>query len=243
MSFQRWPILRSVWRCSSVIPWKRSAMSRAPPRTTTAASGRLAPAKARVADTVVFRRVRGASARFSPLPSELAAEANVARGTLYRYVDSMDELFDKVVASFSADLHQRVADSFEAIEDPATRLATGVRMWIRYAQENPEMGRFAVRFGQTAETLRAVLTGPTMDDLENGFRSGRFPVDEALAPNVAALIIGTTISAMWMVLEGHQTWREAGTSTSELVLRALGIEAKEAHRIATEPLPALQPFA
>ena len=151
----------------------------------------------------------------------------------------MDELFDKVVASFSADLHQRVADSFEAIEDPATRLATGVRMWIRYAQENPEMGRFAVRFGQTAETLRAVLTGPTMDDLENGFRSGRFPVDEALAPNVAALIIGTTISAMWMVLDGRQAWREAGSATAELLLRALGIDPAEARDISRTPLPDL----
>lgn len=171
--------------------------------------------------------------------SELATEANVARGTLYRYVDSTEELFDKVVASFSADLHQRVADSFEAIEDPATRLATGVRMWIRYAQENPEMGRFAVRFGQTAETLRAVLTGPTMDDLENGFRSGRFPVDEALAPNVAALIIGTTISAMWMVLDGRQAWREAGSATAELLLRALGIDPAEARDISRTPLPDL----
>ena len=44
---------------------------------------------------------------------------------------------------------------------------------------------------------------------------------------------------MWMVLEGHQTWREAGSSTAELVLRALGIDAEEAHRIATDPLPVL----
>ncbi len=171
--------------------------------------------------------------------SELAAEANVARGTLYRYVDSMDELFDKVVANFSADLHRRVAASFEALDDPATRLATGVRMWIRYAHEHPEMGRFAVRFGQTAESLRAVLTGPTMRDLENGFRTGRFPVDEALAPNVAALIIGTTISAMWMVLDGRQTWREAGSATAELLLRALGIDPAEARDISRIELPDL----
>ncbi|WP_327117697.1 hypothetical protein OHB12_08295 [Nocardia sp. NBC_01730] len=26
------------------------------------------------------------------------------------------------------------------------------------------------------------------------------------------MLIGTVISAMWMVLEGHQTWREAGAA-------------------------------
>jgi len=173
--------------------------------------------------------------------SELAAEADVARGTLYRYVDSMETLFDRVVAHFSAELHQRVSDSFDSIEDPAARLATGVRMWIRYAHENPGMGRFAVRYGQTAETLRSVLAGPTMRDLETGFARGRFMCDASMVSSIAALIIGATISAMWMVLEGHQTWREAGAATAELLLRALGVEPAEAHEISRIPLPDLRP--
>jgi hypothetical protein len=44
---------------------------------------------------------------------------------------------------------------------------------------------------------------------------------------------------MWMVIEGHQTWREAGSSTAELLLRALGIEAAEAQEICTTELPRL----
>ena len=51
--------------------------------------------------------------------SELAQAANVARGTLYRNIGSMSDLFDRVVAEFSADLHQRVSASFVGIEDPA----------------------------------------------------------------------------------------------------------------------------
>ena len=45
---------------------------------------------------------------------------------------------------------------------------------------------------------------------------------------------------MWMVLEGHQTWREAGSATAELLLRALGIEPAEAHDI-SRSLPDLRP--
>ena len=47
--------------------------------------------------------------------SELAQEANVARGTLYRNVGSMDDLFDRVVGEITADLHRRVSASFGAI--------------------------------------------------------------------------------------------------------------------------------
>ena len=79
--------------------------------------------------------------------SELAQEANVARGTLYRNVGSMDDLFDRVVGEITADLHRRVSASFATIDDSAARLATGIRMWIRYAHENPQLGRFAVKFG------------------------------------------------------------------------------------------------
>jgi len=78
--------------------------------------------------------------------SELAQEANVARGTLYRNVGSVEYLFDRIVAEFSGDLHRRVAATFAGIDDPAARLAIGVRLWVRYAHEDPTMGRLAVRF-------------------------------------------------------------------------------------------------
>ena len=38
--------------------------------------------------------------------SELANEARVARGTLYRNIDSIEQIFDKVVAAFNAEMHE-----------------------------------------------------------------------------------------------------------------------------------------
>src|SRR6202048_3122582 len=64
--------------------------------------------------------------------SELAQEANVARGTLYRNVGSVEDLFDRIVAEFSADLHGRVGATFARIDDPPARLGTGVRVWGRF---------------------------------------------------------------------------------------------------------------
>ena len=171
--------------------------------------------------------------------SELAQEANVARGTLYRNVGSVEGLFDRVVAEFSADLHRRVAATFADIDDPAARLAIGVRLWVRYAHEDPTMGRFAVRFGLTEESLRAVMTGPPMQDINAGIAAGRYDIGASSIDSIASLAVGATVSAMWMVLEGHQTWRDAGTSTAELLLRAMGIDPAEAHEICMADLPDL----
>ncbi len=171
--------------------------------------------------------------------SELAQEANVARGTLYRNVGSVEELFDRVVAELSADMHERVSACFTGIDDPAARLATGVRLWVRYAFENPMMGRFAVRFGLTAESLRAMMTGPPKRDIDLGISAGRYLVTDSAVPNIVSLVLGGTMSAMWTVLEGHQTWREAGSSTAELLLRSLGIEPEEARAISRTELPRL----
>jgi hypothetical protein len=37
------------------------------------------------------------------------------------------------------------------------------------------------------------------------------------------LVQGRAMGAMSLVLEGHQGWREAGSATAELLLRAFGI--------------------
>jgi AcrR family transcriptional regulator len=171
--------------------------------------------------------------------SELAQEANVARGTLYRNVGSVEDLFDRVVAELSAELHRRVAGTFAGIDDPAARLATGVRLWVRYAHQDPTMGRFAVRFALTEESLRAVITGPPMQDINTGIAAGRYNIGTSSIDSIASLVVGATVSAMWMVVEGHQTWRDAGTSTAELVLRAMGIDPDEAHEICVAELPDL----
>lgn len=173
--------------------------------------------------------------------SELANEAGVARGTLYRNVESIDQLFDQVRAQLAFEIHDtnaRIMDAHGEL-DPPLRLATGIRMLVRRAHDNPAMGLFLVRFGMTDESLRETLSGPPMQDVADGIAAGRYTVGAGMELGIASMLMGTVISAMWMVLEGHQGWREAGTSAAELVLCALGVPREEAGRIAVAPLPAL----
>lgn len=171
--------------------------------------------------------------------SDLALEAGVARGTIYNNVPSMEQLFEAVAAHLAAEMHERVRRSFETLVDPAHRLANGIRFFIRRAHEEPQWGTFIHRFAMSNASLREMFTSQATKDLLDGLASGRYSFRQDQLLSVITLISSTALGAMFLVLEGHKTWRDAGTDTAEFVLRALGVPADEAGRLATEKLPAL----
>lgn len=69
--------------------------------------------------------------------------------------------------------------------------------------------------------------------------SGRYRAAPAQIPAMVALLAGSTLAAMLPVLDGHATWREIGSDTAELLLRAMGIEAAEAQHLARSELPTM----
>ncbi|MNZ50575.1 DNA-binding transcriptional repressor AcrR [compost metagenome] len=171
--------------------------------------------------------------------SDLALEAGVARGTIYNNVQSMEQLFEAVAAHLSAEMHERIKKSFEALTDPAHRLANGIRFFIRRAHEEPQWGTFIHRFAMSNSSLREMFASQATTDLLDGHASGRYSFQQNQLVSVITLISSAALGAMFLVLEGHRTWRDAGVDTAELVLRALGVSTEEARRLATEELPAL----
>jgi AcrR family transcriptional regulator len=186
-------------------------------------------------------RLFAARGRRDVTMSELAVEARIARGTLYRSVDSIEHVYQRVVENLARYAHRRVAAALAGVagDDSAVRLATALRLVVRLADENPAGGHFVVRFGLTEGSLRGILAGVPMQDVASGRIAGLYRFPESGELSVASLLIGATVGAIWMVLEGHQGWREAGTATAVLLLRALGVSLHEAERVATLDLPDL----
>ena len=165
--------------------------------------------------------------------SDLADAAGVARGTIYNNIAEPDALFDEIASRVLHDMHLRVAESMGQLEDPAQRLACGIQMFIRHVHEDPWWGRFVVRFAANDDTMRRMMDEPPSIDIKRGIDTGRFTVSlEALA-SVLSLVGGSTLTAMQSVLAGRQTWRVAGQQLAELILRALGLDADEAHAISS----------
>ncbi|WP_028007383.1 TetR/AcrR family transcriptional regulator [Solimonas flava] len=170
---------------------------------------------------------------------DLAAAAGMARGTVYSHLGSTERLFETVAAQLADEMDERIALSYAGIDDPARRLAIGVRLYIRRAHEEPHWGKFILHFGFTSEALRKIWEGPPMLDAMQGQQTGRYKIEPAQLPIVVGMTTGTTISAFLLVQEGIKTWREAGSDAAELLLRGLGISTREAKKLATEPLPEL----
>lgn len=171
--------------------------------------------------------------------SELAAAAGVARGTIYNNLGEPEALFGEIAGRLGGEMHERVTRSFEGIEDPAQRLASGLRSFARRAHDEPHWGRFIVRFSLGNAALQGMWSGQPARDLEAGRAAGRYDFEPAQIPSVIAMIAGAGLSAMVLVLEGHRTWREAGSDAAAFVLRALGVAPEEARALAHLELPPL----
>lgn len=170
---------------------------------------------------------------------ELAQAAGVARGTIYNNLVDPESLFEEVAAQLAHDMNERATDSFRDEPDPAKRLAFGIRQYVRRAHEDPHWGRFLTRFAFSATALQHMWQGQPFTDLMMGVKSKRYRLREDQAPMALSLVAGAVLGAMFMVLEGVKTWREAGSDAAELVLTALGLSRQEARKLATAKLPAL----
>ena len=163
----------------------------------------------------------------------------MARGTIYSNVNDLDGLFEEVAAQLVREMTERVVAGLRGIDDPAQRLAIGIRQYIRRAHAEPDWGRFMSRFGLSNASLQAVSSTDPIANLRAGIQSGRYRVTSEQLPAVIATISGATLAAMLPVLEGHGTWRDVGSDTAELVLVALGVTREEARALARSELAPL----
>ena len=87
--------------------------------------------------------------------------------------------------------------------------------------------------------MREMFYSQVTIDLLQGLQTGRYQIRQETLASVISLIAGATLGAIFMVREGIKTWRDAGTEAVELLLRAPGIPAEEALRLARLDLPPL----
>ncbi|HKY90477.1 MAG TPA: TetR/AcrR family transcriptional regulator [Nevskiaceae bacterium] len=171
--------------------------------------------------------------------SELAQAAGIARGTVYNNLESPEALFESVAARLAEEMNTRIVASFAPDDEPPQRLASGVRHYIRRAHEEPHWGRFLCRFAFSHDALTGMWTGAPMRDVVEGLAKKQYDFRAAQLPSVIAVVAGSVLTSMFLVLEGRRTWRDAGSDAAELVLRALGVEHGAAQRLANSELPPL----
>lgn len=174
--------------------------------------------------------------------SDLAKEAGLSRGTIYNNIENPDDLFSVVCELVYLEQRQTTRTEDSDITDPALRLALILRKVIRRVYEEPDWGKFIAQFGMIDPRLGKFWGKLPNRLLREGLASGRFQFREDQIHSITALSGGAVMGATALVLGGLQTWRKSGSDTSELVLRALGIDPAEARVLsnkAFDPMPRL----
>lgn len=164
--------------------------------------------------------------------SELADAAGVARGTVYNNVAEPEALLSRVLALVASEMEARAKQHLASVSDPAERLARGVHLLIRRAHDEPHWGRFLCRFALSEHALQALWTGMMMDEMQEAVKAGRYSLLPEQVRTAIGMIWGVVIAAIYLVLEGHRTFRDASRDAAEFVLRALGVTKKDAQRLA-----------
>jgi AcrR family transcriptional regulator len=163
----------------------------------------------------------------------IIAEAGVSRGTFYKYHDSPAALIRAVGAEIGDDLIRAVGPQIVAIADPALRLATGFRLILQLARENPLLALFLIRAGWPATDHVPAFSQNVVTNLAAGIATGRFPlVTLAMAQ---AFVGGATIGMLAAQTEADGGPVEDAAAALSLLL-ALGIERAEAQEVSARPL-------
>jgi AcrR family transcriptional regulator len=163
--------------------------------------------------------------------------AEVSRGSFYKYFASTDALVREVAMQITNELIRMAEPLVLGLDDPAERVACGIRVVSRTAIDHPVVAGFIVRLGWPDVRQPDILLDFLRRDLNAGIRQRRFvrmPITLALNT-----VVGAVIGATHCMLDADCE-RDFAEQTAAAALRALGIEAGEARRLSTRRLPPVE---
>lgn len=165
---------------------------------------------------------------------EVASEAEVASGTIYNYFRTRDEVVEAVGIALADEFSEAIAVLSVAVNSGASRLAIGVRMFIRRAETDPQWASAVIRVVHFDQAIRSKIAGHVLADLRAGAEEGVFNYpDENIALD---LVVSCGVGGMRAVVEGRGI-EEHDSKVAEMVLKALGATPARARKLAAQALP------
>jgi AcrR family transcriptional regulator len=156
-------------------------------------------------------------------------QAEVSRGTFYNHFNTIEELFTALAQAVSDEILMVVDPMVLRHDDPAIRLACGIRLSVALVRRHPILARFLVRGGVPALTVGSLTTETIPREVRAGITAGRFSVPhERLGFD---LVLGSVMAAFHTLLT-MELPEDYPQDLAQAVLQSLGVEPAEAHRCA-----------
>jgi AcrR family transcriptional regulator len=105
---------------------------------------------------------------------DVISEAQVSRGTFYKYFDAPASLVDAVAKEISNELLRLIDPLVLQSPDPVVRMAIGMRLALRLTHQHPILGGFIERLGWPNLPPDQLMFEYVPRDLELGMAQGKF---------------------------------------------------------------------
>ncbi len=168
---------------------------------------------------------------------DITEAADVGQGTFYIHFKSKNDVLIPIMQADAARLDEAMQTALKDTDDPAVILATSGRIMGRYVTSD-ERWRWVLRNSSVPVEEMQRAFGQFRDrDYQKGQASGDFiELDSSIT---ASFTFGGFINVLVANLDSEER-KNAIDQAIELVLRALGVNEKKAHQLATQKLPSIQ---
>jgi len=169
---------------------------------------------------------------------DVLGAAKIARGTFYYYFRTNHEL----LSAASDEILNEMLGLIEAVvseyEDPAKRIATGLRLYFHTARKYPLFAKFISRSGFQVDSPNSRFYEFLPPHIQAAMDGGRF---KNLRMDVALdLIYGTSMVALFRMSTAHvvEDYPEQVVAT---ILRGLGMKESETIKLISQKLMPMTP--
>ena len=159
--------------------------------------------------------------------SEIAAAAELANGTFYRYFKDKAEIVASVCRAVTLVMHNEMSDTRMSLSDGAARVAFGTYQFIEIAAAEPTWGHLLVSAFTEFQAIKEDIARYMRLDVALGITQGRFPepLDEFVIDSHLAILRAGVIARL------AGAGRTVATRAAEYQLRILGMAPAEARQV------------
>ena len=162
----------------------------------------------------------------------VVGRAGAAQGTFYNYFESLPEAIDAVGGLILAEHTRVLAVVTSGAADTAEIVARSARQMLMLFVHRPEVGRLIFDSGLPVDRFATGLRGHLHHDLQLGIAQGDFSVSNF---DVASTVYTGTMLGTCLDLHRGQLSADAIPDILGHLLRALGVSARKAQRLAAAP--------
>ena len=157
---------------------------------------------------------------------DVIRDAQVSRGTFYKYFNSMHQATAELGMQLAEEMVLGMLSVYDVLEDPVMRTATGFQMFLLRSIIDPQWGSFIAHIALLAPDN--LITHKIREDLQSGIETGDFAV--ASVDLAVDLLMGAKIGAIRRLILGNGTVGYVHALTG-LVLRSFGVSPVKADKV------------